>query len=219
MKHINKDGLRYECASSVQHNYLDISPSTLRNWADLGRIRTQRLTEKGKRYYCVDDIKALIGDKPDAEEEVRDSDSAEEHRVIVYARVSSSSQKQDLQRQVDRLRELYPDSEIVTDIASTLNYRRKGLKYILDQALEKKFDKLVVAYKDRLDRFCFDLIKYIMQKQNIEIEVVSKPDTPEISFETRVAEDVVNVVNYFVAKYNGNKSARHKSLKDQSLSD
>ena len=61
--------------------------------------------------------------------------SLKEKRKICYCRVSSKKQMDDLERQKDFFRREYPDHELVTDVGSGLNWKRKGLKTILEQSM------------------------------------------------------------------------------------
>ena len=79
-------------------------------------------------------------------------------RRICYCRVSSPKQKEDLKRQVDYMKKEYPYHEIITDVASGLNYEREGLKKLLAYAMEGELEEVVIAYKDRLCRIGYDLI-------------------------------------------------------------
>ena len=72
---------------------------------------------------------------------------------ICYCRVSSPKQKEDLKRQVDYMKKEYPYHEIITDVASGLNYEREGLKKLLAYAMEGELEEVIIAYKDRLTRF------------------------------------------------------------------
>jgi Predicted site-specific integrase-resolvase len=70
--------------------------------------------------------------------------------VIGYARVSSNTQK--LERQVEYLRQRGVQ-EVITDIGSGLNEKRKGFLRLLERVLHNEVDKVVVLYEDRLTRF------------------------------------------------------------------
>ena len=89
---------------------LGLHPQTLRRYAEQGKIPHYR-NSAGQRLYDVDAY--LRG--------------ASWPTVVCYCRVSSAKQRGDLNRQVAQMRELYPDAEIVTDVASGLNWQRKGL--------------------------------------------------------------------------------------------
>jgi len=95
-------------------------------------------------------------------------------RNICYCRVSTSSQKEDLERQVEYFRCKYPDYEIVKDIGSGLNFKRKGFNTILDSAFK---GEIVVTHKDRLCRFGFELVLRIIESTNGKILVLDKEET------------------------------------------
>ena len=70
---------------------------------------------------------------------------------------------------------LYPDHEMIYDIESGINFKRKGLRKILRLAHENKVEELVVAYKDRLCRLGFELIEYIIKEfSNGKIIIVNE---------------------------------------------
>ena len=91
-------------------DFLGLHPNTLRKYADEGKINYIK-NEAGQRLYDVESYK-------------RDAVSAS---VVCYCRVSSAKQKDDLERQVEFMRGRYPDSEVVKDVGSGLNFKRKGL--------------------------------------------------------------------------------------------
>ena len=79
------------------------------------------------------------------------------------------------------MKEKYPDYEILTDIGSGINFKRKNLIKIIDYAIENKLEELVVSYKDRLCRISYELLEYIMlkySKTKIKIENEEK-ESPE----------------------------------------
>jgi predicted site-specific integrase-resolvase len=93
--------------------FLGMHPNTLRKYADEGKIKSIK-NEAGQRLYDVESYQ-------------RD---AVDPATICYCRVSSRKQKDDLVRQVAFMRERYPYAEIVQDIGSELNFKRKGLRAI-----------------------------------------------------------------------------------------
>lgn len=127
---------------------------------------------------------------------------------ICYSRVSSKKQIEDLNRQKDLLEKLYPNHEKIYDIGSGLNNKRKGYLKILDMAINGEIEELVVTYKDRLSRFGFDQMEYIIKKHSkgrilVLNEEIEKTPTEEIT------EDLVAIMNIYVAKVNGLR--RHKN--------
>ena len=133
---------------------------------------------------------------------------------LSYVRVSSNGQKDDLERQLKLIKSEYPDNIIIRDIGSGINLNRRGLKKIINLAIQGKVNRLVVAYKDRLTRFGFDLIEDIIKKySNGKIIVLNKKDDMEP--EEELVKDVLQLMNVFVAKMNGLRKYKKKMIKNK----
>ena len=121
---------------------------------------------------------------------------------ICYCRVSSNKQKEDLERQIKFMKEKFPTHTIIQDIGSGLNYKRKGLQELMEKAINGEIEELVIAYKDRLTRFGYEMIEWLISKySNGKITVINKNEE-----ETPVEEltkDIVSIMNVYVAKVNG----------------
>ena len=146
---------------------LGVHQRTLYQWDEKGKIEVIR-TPGGKRLYNVkkylNQIKCIK-----KEEKIEECIKLEEldklKRIkICYARVSSNGQKDDLERQKKILKEKYPNHELISDVGSGINLNRKGLRKIIDLAIEGKVEELVVMYKDRLARFGYELIEDLIKK-------------------------------------------------------
>ena len=121
---------------------------------------------------------------------------------ICYCRVSSNKQKEDLERQINFMREKYPDYEIIKDIGSGLNFKRRGLNKIIEIAINGELEELLLTYKDRLCRIGFELIENIIKKySNGKITIVNK--TEEETPTEEVTKDIISIMNIYVAKING----------------
>jgi putative resolvase len=138
---------------------LGYHPEHLRRLAVDGKIETIR-TKGGHRRYNVE---AFIRGK-----------SSPTLTTICYCRVSSAKQKDDLERQVAFMRSIYPNAEVIRDIGSGINFKRKGLKALLDRLLEGDKLSLVVAHRDRLARFGFELIQYLVESNGGEVVVLDQ---------------------------------------------
>ena len=95
--------------------------------------------------------------------------------IVIYARVSSSENKSNLESQKNRLINYcnakgYQVSKVITEIGSGVNDTRPKLEKLLR---EQNFTKIIVEHKDRLTRFGFNYIKTLLEKNNINIEVVN----------------------------------------------
>ena len=96
----------------------------------------------------------------------------------------------------------YQNYEIIEDIGSGINFNRKGLRKIIKLGIEGKINKLIVAYKDRLTRFGFELIEDLIKEySNSEIIIENEKDEKEPKDE--LVDDVLQILNVYTAKMNG----------------
>jgi putative resolvase len=136
-----------------------------------------------------------------------------EKKKICYCRVSSNKQKDDLKRQIEYMTEKYPDHELISDIGSGLNYNREGLRKIIDYAINGEIEEIVIAYKDRLTRFGYEMIEYIVEKYSkgkIKITNKTEEETPE----EEITKDIVTIMNVYVAKINGLRKYKKQMRKE-----
>jgi len=137
-------------------------------------------------------------------------------RVAIYARVSSSTQKNDLERQVEALKlwvsKNFPHAEyvVVTDIASGLKEDRRSLKKIIDMAKRKEIQVVVVAYKDRLTRFGFEYLRTLLNTLGVDVYVVFQEESRDYLQE--LVEDFVEIVTFFAARIYGKRSSKYKQV-------
>ena len=181
--------------------FLGVSIDTLRRWERTGKITSLR-TEGGHRRY---EKKELIKFKKD--------DSLEHRITIAYCRVSSSDQKEDLQRQIENVSQYCIANgyqfQVISDLGSGLNYNKKGLRELIEWICSNQIERIVVNYKDRLIRFGFELIEQLCSIYNVRIEVINL--TEDKTYEEELVEDVLSVITVFSAKLYGSRS--HKSKK------
>ena len=183
---------------------LDVTTQTLRKWDSEGKIRTLR-TPSNQRRYHKQDIYDIVG---------RNSDSIKKEQVV-YARVSSKKQMDDLTRQVNFLQSKFPNHVVVTDVGSGINWKRKGIETILERALLGTIDEVVVAHKDRLCRFAFGLFERLFQMCKVRLIVLNVDDNK--STEQELAEDLLSIVHIYSCRNMGRR--RYKSQKTPSIPD
>ena len=176
---------------------LGLHPNTLRRYADQGKIQIIK-NEAGQRLYNVESY-------------IRGATCAS---LICYCRVSSSKQKDDLQRQIQYMQSLYPEAEIVKDIGSGLNFQRKGLRSILDRLLRGDKLKIIVACRDRLCRFGFELIQYMVEQNGGEILVL---DHTVHCPETELTTDLLSIIHVFSCRMRGLRKYGKKIKEDKDL--
>ena len=126
----------------------------------------------------------------------------ENKRKICYCRVSSAKQKEDLKRQIEMMRQMFPLYEIISDIGSGLNFNRKGLLEIIDSAINGEIEEIIIAYKDRLARFGYDMIEHIITKYSKGKIIIINKKEEETPLD-EVTKDIVSIMNIYTAKING----------------
>lgn len=145
----------------------------------------------------------------------RGNSQIQERKKICYARVSSKGQKSDLENQISLLKTRFTDHEVISDYGSGLNFKRKGLLQILDLAFQGKIEEIVVTYKDRLCRFGFEIIEYILEKQsNARIVVLCIGST---SPETELSTDLLSIITVFSTRMHGLRKYKNKIKEDKSI--
>ncbi len=177
---------------------LGVHWQTLRNWDANGTIETIR-TPGGKRLYNVNKY-LLENNKLEIVNNIR--------KKVCYCRVSTLGQKSDLIHQIELMKNKYPNYEIIQDISSGLNFNRPGLNKIIQMAINKEIEEVVIMYKDRLARFGFELIENIIKmSSNGKITILNDiDDTPE----EELTKDLVSIINVFSAKLNGMRKYKNK---------
>ena len=187
---------------------IGVHQRTLYLWEKKGLIKTIRTTG-GKRLYDVEKyIKEQICEDENKNKNtiscnnLDELDKEKEKLNICYVRVSSNGQKDDLERQKNLMVKLYPNHKIIEDIGSGLNLNKRGIKKIINLAIEGKINEVIVAYKDRLTRFGFELIEELIQKYS-KGKIVILNEKEQIEPEEELVKDVMSILNVYIAKMNG----------------
>lgn len=180
---------------------LGIHINTLRIWEAKNQIESIR-TPGNTRLYNIDSF-------------LRERNSEHKERTnICYSRVSSRPQITELNNQVEFLKNKYPNHDIIKDIGSGLNYKRKGLRTILDTALSGNLGEVVVAHRDRLCRFGFELIEYIIQKSGGRIVVL---DGSQNSPQEEMVKDITSIIHVFSCRLYGLRKYKTKIKEDPEI--
>lgn len=179
-----------EVGLSVQH---------LRKLHDDNILIPDVITKGGTRYYSDEQLQAYLNK----------NNPQQDLPIILYARVSTRSQKDDLDKQVENLKSYAISKgysfEIITDIGSGINYTKQGLKQLIQKINNKEISKIVILYKDRLIRFGFELIEYLCKLNNISIEII---DNTTISTKTELTNDLIQIITVFVNQLYGSRSKK-----------
>lgn len=187
-------------SGSKASKILGVHQRTLYKWEENKDIETIR-TPGGKRLYNVKKYLAKINENKKGN--IDEANVIENQKKnIIYARVSTLGQKEDLTRQIKILQEKYPEHELISDIGSGMNMNRKGLRKIIDLSIKGEINEVVIVHKDRLCRFGYDLVEDIITKySNGHIKIMINKENKEPKEE--LVEDVLQIMNIFVAKMNG----------------
>ena len=178
---------------------LKVTVRTLLNWDYKGELKSIR-TKGGHRRYLESDVFTRLP----AEDQLKKI-----KRNICYCRVSTPGQREDLERQAQFFSTQYPQHEIIKDIGSGINFKRKGFNSILDSAVQGDIGEVVVTHKDRLCRFGFELVLRIIKSTNGEIVVLDKQET---SPEKELVNDIISIITVFSSRLYG---LRSNSIKNE----
>jgi predicted site-specific integrase-resolvase len=185
--------------------FSSVHPHTIRKYADAGKIKCFK-TPTGQRRIHKGDLQKFCG----SPRPVIQIPKNKKPRInFVYARVSSKEQLDNLHRQTQYVIERRPEYAsyvVICDVASGINFNRKGLQKILDACIQGTIGELVVSHKDRLCRFAFDLLQCIVQKSGGKITVLD--DDQDKSTEQELAEDLLSIVNMFSYPQMGKRRGR-----------
>ena len=147
------------------------------------------------------------------------ADEPKKRRQVAYARVSNIGQKDDLTDQIDFLRQYANGKgiildEVITDIGSGLNYKRKKWNALLDDVMAGNVETIYVTYKDRFVRFGYDWFERLAQKFNTQIVVLNNPD---LSPQEELTEDLLSIIHVFSSRLSGLRKYKKKIEDDPSL--
>jgi putative resolvase len=175
---------------------LQLNPNTLRKWDREGKIRCVRLSNNFRRV-PESEINRILGVKNN-------------RTSFIYARVSSLDQKADLDRQIQKLQTVFPESHVVSDIRSGMKFNRKGFIELLKLVEKDKVSAIYVTHKDRLARFGFDLVEKVC---NIHGTEIVETDGEEIlSANEELTKDLISIITSFSARLYGLRSHKLKNI-------
>ena len=182
---------------------LGVTPEHVRTMHRTGEVIPARISEKGTRYYSDEQLRELKNNLS----------SQREEKVVAYCRVSTKSQKDDLEKQVENVKSyMYAKGysfEIITDVGSGINYKNKGLQQLISLIDSNQVTKLVILHKDRLVRFSFELIQLLCDLHDVKIEII---DNSERNKEEELTNDLIQIITVFANRLYGSRSKKTKTL-------
>lgn len=185
-----------------------VSVKTLQRWDKSGKLKAYR-TPTDRRYYTHEQLLEYHGI----------SSESDDRRCVIYARVSTKSQKDDLENQTAFLQQFanargWIVDECIQDIGSGLNYNRKSWNNLLDAVMNNEINKIIVSHKDRFVRFGFDWFERFCKKFQTEIVVVNNES---LSPTEELVQDIVSILHVFSCRLYGLRKYKAKIKGDADI--
>jgi putative resolvase len=181
---------------------LGVSRDTLRRWEAAGKIEVER-SASGHRRYDLAQLRGQVLSK-----------SASERTTLAYARVASQVQKKELKKQIRSLESFCTEQgwtfEVVQDVGSGMNYRKTGLRTLIQRICKGDVGRLVLTHRDRLMRLGIELVFSLCEHFGTEIVIINASSLSE--FEDEIAEDVMEIVTIFSARLYGSRNEKNKDI-------
>jgi predicted site-specific integrase-resolvase len=192
--------------SDIENKY-KLTHNSLKEWEKKGFLKSYK-TPGGHRRYLESDIQHLL-------EIDRTSP-----RVAIYGRVSTKKQEENLNRQVERLKQYckekgYESPIEFIEIASGLNDKRRQFHKMVDAVIRKEINLIVVEYKDRLSRFGLRLIYHFFEGLGCKIEVIETESSKDENKE--LVDDMLALITSFSARLYGKRGGRKKLKEDLNI--
>ena len=187
---------------------LGVSVKTLQRWDRDGILKANR-TPTDRRYYTYDQYLQFKGIQ--TENDIRDT--------VIYARVSTRNQKDDLQNQVEFLKQFCNAKGIIVnqcveDFGSGLNYNRKKWNRLLDEVMANKIKAIVISNKDRFIRFGYDWFEKFCEKFNTKIIIVNNET---LSPNEELVQDIISILRVFSCRLYGLRKYKNQIKEDEEI--
>ena len=188
-------------SSKEAKEYFHITGATLYQWKAKGKINAKQLSTK-KILYDIDSFEEF---------------QPKRKQNIIYARVSSTKQADDLSRQIEIVKSYAISNgvkidKVYKDIASGMNENRKEFNLMLREIFAGNVDKLFISYKDRLTRFGFDYFKNILSEFGVEIVVIDELEETNSDFQKELTNDLISIIHHFSMKLYSNRKKKLKEI-------
>ena len=188
---------------------LGVSVKTLQRWDKSGKLPAKR-TPTNQRYYTDDDLRTAKGLQK----------SLVKRKNIVYCRVSSKKQFQELENQVRAMESFclaqgLAIDEYICEIGGGLNFKRRAFLKLINNAIDGQIETIIVAHKDRLCRFAFDLVESLVGDSGCKIIVANQN---QLSPQQELIEDMLAIIHCFSCRIYGSRSYAQEKTKTISKS-
>lgn len=183
---------------------INYSVKTLQKWDRDNVLKPQTRTKTNRRLYSHDQLLQFTN-----------SNILKKRKNIIYCRVSSSNQKNDLSSQKNFLIDFTRNmglsiDEIYTDIGSGMNFKRKNFLKLLEEVQNNEVESVTIAHKDRLCRFGYELIEHLFNKSNVKINLINDD---RLSPEQELCQDLTSIIHVFSSRLYGLRKYKNKIKK------
>lgn len=187
---------------------INVSVKTLQRWDREGILIAKR-TPTDRRYYTYDQYLEYKGI----------NNSSGDRRIVIYTRVSTNNQREDLKNQIKFLLDFANAKgiivdETIEDIGSGLNYSRKKWNKLIENCMENKIDTIMITHKDRFIRFGYEWFERFLGKYSVKIVVVNNE---LLSPQEEMVQDIISILHVFSCKIYGMRKYKKKIEEDEEI--
>jgi predicted site-specific integrase-resolvase len=180
-------------AKEVQKIY-NITKPTLGAWVKTGKIKV-KILPSGRYDYIIDGFN--------------------ERKTVIYARVSTTGQEENLDRQVERLQMFASSKGLVVDnvykeIVSALNYDRKNYRKLITLIMEGEIGNVIIEYKDRILRIGFEEFKYLCDSRKVNIIIADNSEEVDVNKRKEITDDLISIIHHFSSKITSLKRSKKR---------
>lgn len=184
---------------------LQISGVTLMQWKNSGKIQYKKLSDK-KILYDLDSLNSNI-----------ENSNNFNTKNVIYARVSSNGQKEDLNNQIEVIKNYMLNNGVIADkiyydIASGMNENRKQFNELLEQVFKREIKNVYITFKDRLSRFGFNYFKSIFNYFGTNIIVLDNQEETNKTYQQELTEDLIAIIHSYSMKLYVNRKKKLKEI-------
>lgn len=186
---------------------LNVSVKTLQRWDREGILVAKR-TPTDRRYYTYDQYLEYKGVKQNVS-----------RKIVIYTRVSTNNQKDDLKNQITFLQQFTNSKgiivdEIIEDIGSGLNYNRKEWNKLIDKCMNNEIDTIIVTHKDRFIRFGYEWFEKFLAKFDVKLIVVNNE---YLSPQEELVQDIISILHVFSCRIYGLRKYKERIEEDEDI--
>ena len=175
----------------------------MQRWDNAGKLKAFR-TPTNRRYYTYEQYQKYMGI------------TTSNKKTVIYTRVSTSNQKDDLKNQVEFLKQ-YVNAKgiivdtVIEDYGSGLNYNRKQWNELIDECMTNEIGTIIITHKDRFIRFGFDWFEKFLNKFGVKFIIVNNES---LSPQEELVQDIISILDVFSCRIYGLRKYKKKIKED-----